>query len=69
MNKLYGAILLEGETGVAALLTQIGSFLTQALTWLSSILAWMIGEPVIIFFLAIGLAGVMFRWARKLVHF
>lgn len=60
--------LLEGPT-TADITTQVGTFLTSALSWLTQVLAWMLGEPVIIFFIAIGLAGVMFRWARKLVHF
>lgn len=63
--------LLEGSGSgsTADIITGVGSFLTSALGWLTQVLGWMIGEPVIIFFIAIGLAGVMFRWARKLVHF
>lgn len=69
-NLLISAYLLEGETsGIAGLITQIGSFLTSALGWMSQIFTWMIGEPVILLFLAIGLAGVMFRWARSVMHF
>lgn len=57
------------EASISDLVTQVGSFLTSALGWMTQIFTWMIGEPVILFFLAIGLAGVMFRWARKTMHF
>lgn len=60
---------MDTPTGIAALIAQIGSFLTSALGWMTQVFTWMIGEPVIVFFLAIGLAGVMFRWARKTMHF
>lgn len=62
-------MFLLTDPTTADITSQVGTFLTAALGWLTSVLAWMLGEPVIIFFIAIGLAGVMFRWARKLVHF
>ena len=71
MYQIYGAVmLLEGDpTGVAAIIAQIGSLLTSITGWLTSVLAWALGEPLILFFLALGIAGAMFRWARRLVHF
>lgn len=72
MLKLLGSSILTASSeaaSIADLTTQIGTFLTSALGWMTSIFKWMIGEPVILFFLAIGLAGVMFRWARSVMHF
>lgn len=61
---------MEPATNVMAdLLTAITTYLTQALVWIGQIFTWMVGQPVILFFLAIGLAGVMFRWARSVMHF
>lgn len=54
---------------MSALITAITDYLTQALVWIGQIFTWMITQPVILFFLAIGLAGVMFRWARSVMHF
>lgn len=72
INALRGLLtplaLMEGDP-MAALITAIGSYLTEALSWIGSIFTWMITQPVILFFLAIGLAGVMFRWARSVMHF
>lgn len=61
-------VLYEGETGVALVVANITTFLTQALVWMGNILSWVLGEPLILFFLAIGLAGVMFRWAKRMIH-
>ena len=52
-----------------SLISAITSYLTQALTWMGQIFTWVISQPLILFFMAIGLAGVMFRWARKVLHF
>ena len=62
---------MEGGTtnAMEALITAISTYLTQSLTWIGNIFTWMLTQPVILFFLAIGLAGVMFRWARKVMHF
>ena len=72
MLKLLGSLVGTApvaEASIADLTTAIGGFLQSALGWMTSIFTWMIGEPVILFFLAIGLAGVMFRWARSVMHF
>lgn len=70
MNSMLGAyFLLEGETGVASLISQIGSLLTSVTGWITNIYSWAIAEPLILFFIALGLVGVMIRWARVLVNF
>lgn len=71
MSQMISAIMLldDTPTGVAAIIAQIGSLLTSITGWLTSVLAWALGEPLILFFLALGIAGAMFRWARRLVHF
>lgn len=48
---------------------QITDFITAGLTWIGDILDFVIATPIILFFLAIGLAGAMYRWARRIVHF
>ena len=48
---------------------QIGTFITSGLGWIGDILAFAIETPIILIFMAIGLAGVIFRWGRRLVHF
>lgn len=48
---------------------QIGSFMTAGLGWIGNILLFAVDTPIIIVFMAIGLAGAMFRWGRRLVHF
>lgn len=48
---------------------QIGSFLTSGLNWIGDILEFAVETPIIMIFMAIGLAGAMFRWGRRLVHF
>lgn len=48
---------------------QIGSFITAGLGWIGDILEYAITEPIILFFMAIGLCGVAFRWARRVYHF
>lgn len=61
-------MLLEGG-GMSDLISQIGSLLTSVTGWITSIYSWAIAEPLILFFIALGLVGVMIRWARVLVNF
>lgn len=68
MNLLVNAYYLEGE-GMSALINQIGTLLTSITGWITSIYAWAIAEPLILFFIGLGLVGVMMRWARVLVNF
>lgn len=69
MNYLAQIALLEGETGMSALITQMTSLLQSVLGFITSIYTWAIAEPLILFFIALGLVGVMIRWARVLVNF
>lgn len=62
-------VMPEETASVGDITTQMGTLLTSVLGWITSIYTWVIGEPLIIFFLAIGLTGAIIRWARKLVHF
>lgn len=48
---------------------QIGNLVISSLGWITDILEFAITTPIILVFMAIGLAGVMFRWGRRLVHF
>lgn len=54
---------------MAALITQITTLLSSVTGWLTSILTWAVAEPLILFFIALGLVGVMIRWARVVVNF
>ena len=54
---------------MAALITQITTLLASVTGWLTSILTWAVSEPFILFFIALGLVGVMIRWARVVVNF
>lgn len=69
MNYLAQIALLEGETGMSGLITQMTSLLQSVLGFITSIYTWAIAEPLILFFIALGLVGVMIRWARVLVNF
>lgn len=70
MNYLVASyFMLEGESGMNALITQIGTLLTSITGWITNIYAWAIAEPLILFFIGLGLVGVMMRWARVLVNF
>lgn len=59
---------METTNAISALITSIGTFLTSALGYMSNVLTWCVSEPLVMFFLAIGLAGVMFRWAKSMLH-
>lgn len=63
---------MQSETPVAIgtqLLNAIGTILTKVLTLIPDVLTKLIANPIILFFLAFGLVGVIIRWARKVVHF
>ena len=51
------------------LLNAIGTILTKVLILIPDVLTKLIANPIILFFLAFGLVGVIIRWARKVVHF
>lgn len=54
---------------MADLISQITALLSNVTSWLTSILGWAVSEPLILFFMALGLVGVMIRWARVVVNF
>ena len=63
---------MQPETPVAIgtqLLNAIGTILTKVLALIADVLTKLIANPIILFFLAFGLVGVIIRWARKVVHF
>ena len=59
----------EGSDVELSLLSRIGLWLRTSLGSISEIFAYIVTEPIILFFMAVGLAGAMYRWARRLVHF
>lgn len=58
----------EGASVFSDMLSNMQTFLTAALTMMGNILTWCVSEPLVMFFVAIGLAGVMFRWAKSMLH-
>lgn len=54
---------------MTALWTAVSGTLGSVLTYMTTIFAWVLEEPLVIGFIAIGLTGAMFRWARNLLHF
>lgn len=61
---------MEGTTGfIQTLLSTMTTVLSSVTTYLSSVYTWAVGEPLILFIIAVGFVGVMFRWARNLVNF
>lgn len=54
---------------MADLIAQITSVVTNSITWVGNVLTFALGQPIILFFMAVGLAGVMYRWARRIIHF
>ena len=48
---------------------QIIDFLTAGLIWIGDIFEFAVDTPIIMIFMAIGLAGAMFRWSRRIIHF
>lgn len=71
MLNLMGSLVFrpEATASVADITTAVGTWLTAVLGWITSVYAWVIAEPLVVFFIAIGLCGAMIRWARRLVHF
>ena len=59
----------EGSDVELSLLSRIGLWLRTSLGSISEIFEYIVTEPIILFFMAVGLAGATFRWARRLVHF
>ena len=59
----------ESPTHDKVLHFQISDFIASGLIWIGDILDFAISEPMILFFLGVGLAGAMYRWTRRLVHF
>lgn len=46
-------VLMEGETGMTAIITAAGSLLTSLVSWAGSITAFLISDPMTVMFLAI----------------
>ena len=46
-------IMMEGETGMAAIITAASSVLTALTGWATQITTWLIADPMAVMFLAI----------------
>lgn len=60
---------MKGVLSMEAILTEITNIMAKVLTWIPQVLTTMVEQPIILFFLAFGLVGVIIRWARRVVHF
>lgn len=49
-------------------LTNMGTILTKVLTWIPEILTTLLEQPVIMFCFIFAFVGVLFRWAKKVIH-
>lgn len=47
---------------------QISSFLYSCLGWINQIFVAIIQIPIVIIFIAVSIAGVMFRWGKRIIH-
>lgn len=67
-----GSVPFASPTGDPVNLS-LGAYITQflsgSLSWIGAIFVGINEMPIIWVFIAIALAGVMFRWARRIVHF
>ena len=64
-----GSVPFASPTNDNVLNFQITDFLTASLDWIGAIFEGINEMPIIWVFIAIALAGVAFRWARRIVHF
>lgn len=51
-----------------AILAEIGAIFTKVMTWIPTVLTTLVEQPIILFFIAFPLVGVVIRWARRVVH-
>lgn len=76
VNKTFvttsGSVPFDSPTGDPVNLSlgaNVTQFLSGSLSWIGAIFEGINEMPIIWVFIAIGLAGVAFRWARRIVHF
>lgn len=53
---------------IATLTSSIGTLLTSVLSWVGSVITAALGQPLVVFFLALAIVGIMFRYAKGLLH-
>lgn len=76
VNKTFitasGSVPFDSPVGDSVNLSlgaSISQFLSGSLSWIGAIFEGINEMPIIWVFIAIGLAGVAFRWGRRIVHF
>lgn len=57
------------SNALTQLWTNITTNLTNVLTSATSIITWVTGNALVFGLFAFGLAGVLIRWGRKMIHF
>lgn len=51
-----------------AILTGVGDVFTKLMSWIPTVLTTLIEQPVVLFFLAFGVAGAVIGWARRCIR-
>lgn len=60
---------MSNPTMFETLWTNITTVLTNVLSSATQVITWVTGNNLVFGLFAIGLGGLMIRWARKLIHF
>lgn len=53
---------------MSTILTDIGTFFTQALTWVGNVCETIVSEPLLLIFVAMGVAGVAIGYVSRLIR-
>lgn len=53
---------------MAEILSAIGEVFTKLMSWIPTVLETLIAQPVVLFFLAFGVAGAVIGWARRCIR-
>lgn len=53
---------------MTALLANFGSVLDFVIASLTTVVNTIVAEPLLLLFLAVGVAGMIFGWVRSLIH-
>lgn len=51
-----------------SIITAIGTLMTSLLGWITTVLGDLIAQPLVLFFLALAVCGIVFRYAKGFLH-
>lgn len=58
----------EATITISTFLTNMGTILASVLTNIPTILSTLLAQPVVMFCFIFAFVGVLFRWAKKVIH-